>query len=183
MSSTHPAPPPTPRRESVFGRKDVRALMIGTMIVVGLYVVLWGKQTLDRFAGSPAASQAQRQAPPRFTLILDTIELQPAKADGRKWDVGLDGLPDPRITIVNRTLGARYASATRRDVLEAEFDERTVPVREGDELYLRVEDEDVQLDDLVGEHRLRLTREMIDTGELELTFGQVKRLTLRFGSP
>src|SRR5262249_12572593 len=116
----------------------------------------------------------------RAMLVVGTVEVMPTKANGKPWDLGVEGLPDPHVTVVNKTQNVRRSTATINDTLKAEFNTETVPVHEGDELYLRVVDVDVQFDDLIGEHRFRVTRAMIEKGEMELKFAQVKRMTIRF---
>jgi len=165
-------------RERVLGRRDVWALLIGGALVVSLYLGMSAREAFhDAEQGDPAAAKAEML---RAVVVVGTVEVLPTKADGRRWDVGAGGLPDPRVTVVNMTQKVRRSTAMVADTLKAEFNAETVGVREGDELYFRVEDVDVQFDDLIGEYRFRVTREMIEEGELELSFAQVKRLTLRF---
>jgi hypothetical protein len=181
----NPAAPNAPPRDrdGAFGKKDFWALSVGAVLVVLVYLVLCvGEAWRD---APPAAAPPSPPPPPqasllRAVLVVGTVEVLPTKANGKRWDAGMNGLPDPCVLVVNRTQGSRHRTAKVDDTLKATFDVRTVAVREGDELYLRVDDVDVQFDDLVGEHRFRVTREMIEQGELALRFGQVKRLTLRF---
>jgi hypothetical protein len=167
---------PIRRREGAIGRKDVAALLASAALVLLVYVWLSAREALDAPAqGDPAAA-----GPLRAVLVVGTVEVMPTKADGKRWDVGIEGLPDPHVTVVNKTQNVRRTTDVINDTLKAVFNVDTVPVQEGDELYLRVVDVDVQFDDLIGEHRFRVTREMIEQGEMELKFGQVKRMTIRF---
>jgi hypothetical protein len=167
---------PLRRREGVFGRKDVWALVSGAVIVLLLYLWLCARDALQE----DAATAAKAEPPVRAMLVVGEVEVKPTKADGRRWDIGIEGLPDPRVYVVNRTRNFYRSTKMVKDTLRAEFNEETVEVRAGDEVYLRVDDVDVQLDDLIGEYRFRVTAEMIERGEMELSFAQVKRLTLRF---
>jgi hypothetical protein len=179
MSEARPTPDPRCDRQAAFGRADVRALLIGGALVVLLYLGLTLKDFLRDGHGRTASP---REESPRATLVVVGLEVKPTKADGSRWDVGPRGLPDPRVLVVNRTTKERRRTRKVADSLTAAFETPTVRVREGDEVSLRVDDVDLAFDDLVGEHRFRVTREMIQGRDrtLDLAFGQVKSLTLRF---
>jgi hypothetical protein len=153
-------------------------MVLGGIVILMLYVFLSGR---DVFRSGPATTPAEPRA--EAVLFVGSVEVMPTKADGRAWDMGLSGLPDPSVTLINRTSKSRRQTHKVPDTLTAEFNARMATVREGDELYVRVEDIDLQVDDFIGEQRFTVTREMIDKGEWELEFGQVKRLTLRFRKP
>lgn len=82
-----------------------------------------------------------------------------------------------------------HITAPRKDTLKPEFNRTAIEVDDDDELEIVVLDDDpgaVVLDDDPGaddeagriEHRF--TSAEIESGKLELSFGQVVRLTLRF---
>jgi len=167
-------------RENAFVRQDAWALFLGGVLVVGAYLWLCGREALHNAPASAVPSGSAEAAPLRAVLVVVSVQVAPTKANGSRWDAGFNGLPDPCVVVVNQTQGSRHRTARAEDTLEAAFDCRTVAVREGDEIQVRVDDVDLQFDDLVGEHHFRVTREMIEQGELILEFGQVKRLTLRF---
>jgi len=178
MVERQPSPAAPRLRESALGKTDVFALFVGGVLVVGAYLFLCCREALPDAADEPTPSA--EAAPLRAVLVVGSVKVAPTKANGKRWDVGINGLPDPCVLVVNRTQGSRHRTARADDTLEATFDARTVAVREGDEILVRVDDVDLQFDDLIGEHRFRVSREMIERGEIELSFGQVRRLTLRF---
>lgn len=188
MAERHPntsAPvAPTRDRESVFGKKDVAALLVGAVLIVLLYLGLsirdlWRDELAPPSSNTPRNQQRPPATHQTATLVVGTVKVKPTKENGNHWDA-LHGHPDPRVMVVNRTRKSQYRTAMASNTLEAAFDARAVSVREGDEVYLRVDDVDVEIDDKIGEHTLRVTPEMLTKGELTLSFGQVKSLTLRF---
>jgi hypothetical protein len=180
MAERRPNPDAPPDREGALGSKDVRALLVGGALVVLLYLGLTINDALRD--GSASTAVSPREEPAQATLVVVGLEVKPTKADGSRWDVGLRGLPDPRVLVVNQTTKERRRTRKVDDSLTATYQTPTVRVREGDEVYLRVDDVDLAFDDLVGEHRFRVTRDMIrgPNRTLDLAFGQVKSLTLRF---
>lgn len=170
-----------PRRSGAFGRKDVWALFVGGVLVVLLYLGLAGAEAVRDEASRAAPSGPEPVAAARrVVLIVGSLEVKPTKANGKSWDA-FNGLPDPSVTVENLTARSSYRTAKADDTLKATYDLRTVVVREGDEVRILVEDVDVQYHDAIGEHRLRVTTELLEKGEATLEFGQVKRLTLRLG--
>jgi hypothetical protein len=174
LDSTRTPDTPPVSDGGFLARRDLWAMVVGGSAILLLYLLLLGRDALDSPSAPPTAPRA------RAVLVVESVEVLPAKADGRRWDVGWNALPDPRVTVVNRTAVTEGHTAKVVDTLKADFNLEMVRVREGDEIYVRVDDIDLQLDDLIGEHRFRVTRDCIERGELELEFGQVKCLKLRF---
>lgn len=115
-------------------------------------------------------------------LIIDSIEVRKTKDDGKSsWD-SLKGLPDLIVSIerVSKPAGEKHITAPKKDVLKADLNRSAMDVDAGDELEIIVSDEDVGADDLVGKITRKLTADEIKSGKLELSFGQVRSLILKF---
>lgn len=115
-------------------------------------------------------------------LIIDSIEVRKTKDDGKSsWD-SLKGLPDLIVSIerVSKPAGEKHITAPKKDVLKADLNRSAMDVDAGDELEIIVTDEDIGADDLVGKIKRKLTADEIKSGKLELSFGQVRSLFLKF---
>ena len=115
-------------------------------------------------------------------LIIDSIEVRKTKDDGKSsWD-SLKGLPDLIVSIerVSKPAGEKPITAPKKDVLKAALNRSAMDVDAGDELEIIVTDEDIGADDLVGKIKRKLTADEIKSGKLELSFGQVRSLFLKF---
>src|SRR5437867_3406288 len=99
-------PAPVRRREGVLGRKGVAALLASAALVLLLYLWLSAREAL-RNEPAPGDAAAAKAEPLRAVLVVGTVEVMPTKADGKRWDVGVEGLPDPHVTVVNKTQNVR----------------------------------------------------------------------------
>src|SRR5262245_17403894 len=96
-------PPPTPQRQGAFGWQDVWVLLVGSAVVVLLYLGLNVNEAL-RDAPQPPPPRAPLWA----MLVVGTVKVAPTKDNGARWDVGPEGLPDPRVLVVNHTQNTRH---------------------------------------------------------------------------
>ena len=116
------------------------------------------------------------------TLAIGSVEVRTTKEDGKTaWDVG-GGAPDLKVSVqrVSKPKGEKHTTATQKDTFKATFNRKALDVDAGDEIEIRVLDEDLNSDDEVGKITLEITAEMLKSGEKELAFGQVNKLRLRF---
>jgi len=69
-----------------------------------------------------------------------------------------------------------------KSTLNPEWNDAVHHVQVGDDVTFQVWDEDVAVDDPIGEYKLIITQKLLDAGETKLTFGQVKELRIAFVS-
>ena len=114
-------------------------------------------------------------------LVIESVEVRKTKDNGKAWDAA-GGLPDLRVSVerTSKPAGEKHITAPRKNNLKPEFNRTAIEVDDDDELELVVLDEDVGADDEAGRVERRFTSEELKSGKLELSFGQVVRLTLRF---
>lgn len=170
VPSTRTAP-----SRAVFSRWDLLVALLACAATVGGYMYLSSNSSPPPAKTSEVASPSVNA---RATVV--SVRVHPVKANGRRWDVGLQGLPDLRVMVVNETRGKSRWTTQVNDSLTATFNEATVMVSPGDRLRVRVEDVDAAFHDLVGEHTFTVTKEMIAEDGVELSFGQVESLKLVF---
>ena len=114
-------------------------------------------------------------------LIVGTIKVRSTKANGKAWDIA-GGAPDLQV-IVERTSkpkGEQHTTAVKQNVFEAAFNRKTMGVHEGDTIKIRVIDEDVGIDDEVGEVSRKISADDIKSKEVKIAFDQVDELILKF---
>jgi hypothetical protein len=124
----------------------------------------------------PQSSEAGR------LLVIERVEVRPTKEGGdSSWDVG-GGAPDLKVSVerTSAPAGEKHITAPRKNVYEADFNRTVLEVEANDRLEFRVLDEDVGSDDEVGTISRKISAEELRSGKLELSFGQVTRLILRF---
>lgn len=131
-------------------------------------------QAPDDEAPPPAKPQ-----PAYYEVALDTLLVRPTKAGGRGWD-SFGGHPDLEVQIRNLRSGSSFASAVADDTVEHAYNVLAGKVALGDVLEIDVWDKDVCYHDHVGLKRLELTRDVLEKGAIELSFGQVSSLQMRF---
>lgn len=123
---------------------------------------------------TPAKSE-----PLHYELAVDTLIVRPTKADGRNWDA-FGGYPDLEVNIRNLRSGSAFTTPNAADTLEHTFNVLAGKVNAGDVLEIDVWDVDVCYNDHVGLKRLELTKALLEQEAVELTFGEVSSLKLRF---
>jgi hypothetical protein len=125
----------------------------------------------------PAANACAESA----VLVIGSVEVRGTKKDGKTaWDIG-GGAPD-LIVSVERTSapkGEKHLTAVRMNTLDATLNSSALDVDAGDEIEIRVLDDDVSGSDEIGKFSFEVTREFIKSGEARLEFDQVKTLVLR----
>ncbi len=76
--------------------------------------------------------------------------------------------------------GEKHITAVQEDRFKAIFHCKALEVEVGEEIEIRVLDEDVSSDDEVGTIKRKITAEMLKNRELEVSFDQVDKLVLKF---
>ncbi|MFO0964420.1 MAG: hypothetical protein U0793_02365 [Gemmataceae bacterium] len=126
-----------------------------------------------------AALASPGDPPPSYEAALGTVIVRPTKPDGRAWDI-FGGLPDLQVIIRNLRSGDVYKSPIADDTLEHSYNVLFGKVQPGDTLEIDVWDIDLYYHDHIGLKRLDLSKEILDKGLVNLRFGQVSSLTLKF---
>ena len=120
-----------------------------------------------------------------YIVTVKSALIAGRKADGLGWDIG-GHLPDPYVIVkvLDRDGNSLGEAATTpfSNTYRPEWDECTLIVAKGDWIAFEVYDMDYMLDDLIGKITIRVTEEMILRREINLAFGQVKRLLVGFES-
>lgn len=111
-------------------------------------------------------------------VFVKTVQVQPTKASGKKWDTPPFELPDLKVRIRNRTTGQFFQTPVKQDCLSATFNLPAMYVGEGDDVEFSVLDNDLQFDDLIGTYTTKVTAEMLKVQTLDLSFGQVLSLQI-----
>jgi hypothetical protein len=132
-------------------------------------------------AGLTVAAIPQQSEAGRL-LVIERVEVRPTKEGGETaWDVG-GGAPDLKVSVerTSAPAGEKHITAPRKNVYQADFNRTALEVEANDELKFQVLDEDVGHDDEVGTISRQISAEELRSGKLELSFGQVTKLILRF---
>jgi hypothetical protein len=125
---------------------------------------------------------------PRFSeaanpamLVIERIEVRTVNQKGKAWDGG-GGAPDLKISVerISAPKGEKHITAVQENRFKAVFNCKALEVQSGEEIEIRVMDEDVSSDDEVGTIKQKITAEMLKTRELEISFDQVDKLILKF---
>lgn len=165
--------------------KEIATCVVATAVMFALF----GRDSMLKLYGFQrgAETAAKEDAPmdkggdrKHAKVIVKSVQVQPTKADGKKWDAPPCELPDLKVRIRNRTTGQVYQSPVKQDCLKATFDAPAIYVSQGDDLEISVLDNDLQFDDLVGRYATKVTAEMLKAQDIDLSFGQVLSLHLEF---
>lgn len=157
------------------------------VIAVAVMFALFGRDAMLKLYGlnrNPDAASASVPADKaadgkHAKVFIKTVQVQPTKADGKKWDAYPFELPDLKVRIRNRTTGQVFQTPVKQDCLKATFNTPAVHVSEGDDIEITVWDNDLQFDDLVGRYSTKITAEMLKAQDLDLSFGQVLSLQIQ----
>jgi Ca2+-dependent lipid-binding protein len=115
-----------------------------------------------------------------FKLYIKGGVIKSKKAGGADWDA-LGGKPDAFVEA--SILGERQAvvatknSSTKQNTLKPDWNESVLEVNIGDEIRIRIYDEDLQVNDLIGEYSFTVTKQMVGSGDQSTSFGQVESFT------
>lgn len=118
-------------------------------------------------------------------LYLQSAEIKEQKSTGEDWDV-FAGKPDPFVEA--SVLGDKKAvkrsgkTGTEKNTHKPSWDESVVTVEVGDEILLKLWDEDLAQHDLIGEYRFTVKAEMLAGDDVVVSFGQVKELKFKIKS-
>ena len=121
------------------------------------------------------------QAAEPAMLVIERVEVRTVKPNGDAWDGG-GGAPDLKISVERTSTpkGEKHVTAVQKDVFKPIFHCKALEVQAGDEIEIRVLDEDVASDDEVGKIKRKITGEMLKNREVDLSFDQVDKLVLKF---
>jgi hypothetical protein len=130
-------------------------------------------------ADQPPTLQAKE--PERVNVFLQSLRVRKTKVDGTSWDVG-EARPDLQVILTNQRSGKTFTGPVSEDTFAVKFelDRPALEVAEGDVLVVRVIDDDVADDDVVGEAKTAITAELLAKRQVDLSFGQVEELRLEF---
>jgi hypothetical protein len=163
--------------------------LVVMVLVVLLLLYCWVAGVFPTGGGpeaTPAGEQEVAQVTPRserplVQIVIRNVKVLPTKSEskgGKAWDV-FGGAPDLKVALINRATNSAYYTGVLKDTYSGDFDIAALWVREGDDILVRVIDEDFQFDDPIGEKTVQITPEVIEKGAIELTsFGQVESLRL-----
>lgn len=157
------------------------------VIAVAVMFALFGRDAMLKLYGLQRHADAAAQSVPaekgadtkHAKVFIKTVQVQPTKADGRKWDAYPYELPDIKVRIRNRTSGQVFQTPVKQDCLKATFNTPAIYVSEGDDVEITVWDNDLQFDDLIGRYSTKITAEMLKAQDLDLSFGQVLSLQIQ----
>ena len=114
-------------------------------------------------------------------MVIEHVQVRPTKKDNKTaWDFS-DGKPDLRVSVerISDPAGELHITAARKDCLEADFNRIAIEVDKDDILEIKVLDDDVGSDDEIGSIKTRITADLLKSGKLEESFGQVIILKIR----
>lgn len=114
-----------------------------------------------------------------YEVAIESIVVKSTKANGKAWDA-FAGYPDIQVALRHLKSASSVTTPVAADRLMHTYNLLAGKVAPGDALELDVWDVDVAYNDHIGLKRLELTREMLEAGSVELTFGQVSSLRLKF---
>lgn len=114
-----------------------------------------------------------------YEAAIDTIVVKSTKANGSAWDI-FNGYPDIQVTLRHLKSAEAITTPVAEDCLEHTFNLLAGQVAAGDTLEIDVWDVDLAYNDHIGLKRLDLTPAMLEAGAVDLTFGQVSSLRLKF---
>jgi hypothetical protein len=128
-----------------------------------------------------AVAQEEKAKAATCRVILGTVKVKETNKDGNAWDIN-NGKPDLFVRIRNLTQkGIKdFDSNEKEDTYEADFNVATILAQEGDEVQFEVLDKDVAANDTVGKVTIKLTPEVMKKGTHNLTFDQVRSMTIEF---
>lgn len=114
-------------------------------------------------------------------LVIERVEVRTVKANGKPWDGG-GGAPDLKISVERTSApkGEKHITALQEDRFKAIFHCKALEVQLGEEIEIRVLDDDATSDDEVGTIKRKITAEMLKNREMEVSFDQVDKLVLKF---
>jgi hypothetical protein len=130
---------------------------------------------LDWFDGGPLPPDGRV----KYQLSIKSAVIADAKSDGRPWDP-TGNAPDPYAgasTVNVRTSQPTSAqTSVRQNTHRPEWDGVVLTVAAGDEVTLKLWDDDLVSNDAIGEYRFTVSAEMAEAGEQTVSFAQVKEL-------
>lgn len=164
--------------------KEIATSAVAVAVLFALFgrdsmLKLYGFNRSAETAQTAEVANANRGDRRHAKVLVQTVQVQSAKANGKKWDSPPYELPDLKVRIRNRTTGQFFQTPVKQECLSATFNSPAMYVGEGDELELSVWDNDIQFDDLVGTYSMKVTAEMLKVQDLDLSFGQVLSLKIQ----
>lgn len=114
-------------------------------------------------------------------LVIERVEVRTVKSNGKAWDGG-GGAPDLKVSVerTSKPKGEKHITAPQKDTFKAIFNCKALEVQTGEEIEIRVLDEDFSSDDEVGKISQKITARMLKNREVEISFDQVNKLVLKF---
>ncbi len=113
-------------------------------------------------------------------LVVDSVEVLKTNPKGQSWDSIASEKPDLFIKFQNLSSGQKAQTPLRRNTFETVYKLDMVRVQEGDAVRIQVFDNDrLNRDELIGETKIRLTKELWKKESSDWSFGRVKTLKVR----
>ena len=118
-----------------------------------------------------------------YTMTIESAEIKHTKENGNAWDFDTD-LPDCyvkcAVVVPEGTKPEIRKTRVVRETFHPIWNQTVLKVRPGDWVYLLVADSDFADDDIIGGCKMHIMSPAWQEGSMDVSFGQVKRLTVRF---
>lgn len=155
-------------------RRDMAMGMLGALaaVVLGGW---WGDHSVAQGEEGLAPTTLNLR---KARVKVKSVSALATKADGKSWDA-TGNEPDLYVIVSDGDSKERTKSVS--DSLLAKIDHTTsIEVEVGDQLSIEVWDEDLMFDDEVGKRTIVVTRDILESGILQTSFGRVDNLILVF---